>query len=134
MTYVDAYVYDKPSVLLPRKGSIEKRYYVDEPFWTVDTIYYTVIDVSVILPKYFYYVATTMNMSRYNKAGGVPSLTQGDWTQQKILLPPRPIQDEIVKMLDAFSAVVSALDEEIAARREQFAGWLEKLMAFKEAA
>ena len=36
--------YDKPSVLLPRKGSIDKIYYVDTPFWTVDTIFYTVIN------------------------------------------------------------------------------------------
>ena len=41
MTYVDTYVYDKPSVLIPRKGSLDKLYYVDVPFWNVDTIFYT---------------------------------------------------------------------------------------------
>ena len=39
-------------------------------------------------------------------------------------------QKKIAAQLDAFAAVVAALDEEIAARREQFAGWLEKLMKF----
>lgn len=130
MTYVDAYAYDKPSVLLPRKGSIEKRYYVEEPFWTVDTIYYTVIDDSLVLPKYLYYVATTLNMSRFNKAGGVPSLTQGDWTRQMIPLPPRPVQDEIVKALDAMDAVVKALEEERNARFEQFEAMRDKLLKF----
>ena len=32
MTYVDRFAYDKPSVLIPRKGSIDKLYYVDTPF------------------------------------------------------------------------------------------------------
>ena len=130
MTYVDAYAYDKPSVLLPRKGSIEKRYYVEEPFWTVDTIYYTVIDDSLVLPKYLYYVVTILNMSRFNKAGGVPSLTQGDWTRQMIPLPPRPVQDEIVKALDAMDAVVKALEEERKARFEQFEAMRDKLLKF----
>ena len=44
MTYVDRYAYDKPSVLIPRKGSIDKLYYVDTPFWNVDTVFYTEID------------------------------------------------------------------------------------------
>lgn len=39
IAYIDTFVYDKPSVLLPRKGSIDKIYYVDTPFWTVDTIF-----------------------------------------------------------------------------------------------
>ena len=47
MTYVDSFVYDKPSVLIPRKGSIDKLYYVTEPFWNVDTVFYTDIDVTV---------------------------------------------------------------------------------------
>ena len=51
-----------------------------------------------------------------------------------IFLPSLSEQKKIVAKLDAFMSVVSALDEEIAARREQFAGWLEKLMKFKEAA
>jgi type I restriction enzyme S subunit len=41
MTYVDEAAYCGPSVLLPRKGSISNVFYVDGPFWNVDTIYYT---------------------------------------------------------------------------------------------
>ena len=48
MTYIDTYAYNKPSVLIPRKGSIDKLYYVDIPFWTVDTIFYTEISMSII--------------------------------------------------------------------------------------
>ena len=129
MTHVDHYAYDKPSVLLPRKGSIDRIYYVEKPFWNVDTIYYTMINEGV-WPKYFYHYMTTVSMARYNKAGGVPSLTQGDWNRQFVPIPAFAVQKKIAAQLDAFAAVVAALDEEIAARREQFAGWLEKLMKF----
>ena len=52
----------------------------------------------------------------------------------ELLLPPLAEQKQISAKLDAFMSVVTALDEEIAARREQFAGWLEKLMEVREAA
>ena len=58
----------------------------------------------------------------------------GTSEKTSFVLPSLSEQKKIVAKLDAFSAVVTALDEEIAARREQFAGWLEKLMEFREAA
>ena len=39
MGYVDEYSYDKPTVLIPRKGSITNIFYVETPIWNVDTIY-----------------------------------------------------------------------------------------------
>ena len=37
MGYVDTYSYDKPTVLIPRKGTITNIFYLEEPFWNVDT-------------------------------------------------------------------------------------------------
>lgn len=48
----------------------------------------------------------------------------------QIPIPSVAVQKKIAAQLDAFAAVVAAQDEEVAARREQFAGWLEKLMKF----
>jgi len=56
MRYVNAYAYDKPSVLIPRKGSLGNLFYVDTPFWNVDTVFYTEIDESQIVPKFFYFM------------------------------------------------------------------------------
>ena len=52
MTTVSEFVYDKPSVLIPRKGSLGNLYYVEEPFWNVDTIFYTEVNEDMVLPKY----------------------------------------------------------------------------------
>ena len=55
ITHIDRYAYNKPSVLIPRKGSIDKLYYVDTPFWNVDTIFYTEINDTIIVPKFLFY-------------------------------------------------------------------------------
>ncbi|WP_137491548.1 restriction endonuclease subunit S, partial [Escherichia coli] len=39
--WANTFLYDKPSVLLGRKGTIDKPLYIDKAFWTVDTMYYT---------------------------------------------------------------------------------------------
>lgn len=41
MRYVNQYLYDKPGILLPRKGSLSGIQYYDKPFWTADTLFYT---------------------------------------------------------------------------------------------
>ena len=43
MRYVEKPLYDKVSVLIPRKGTLNNVIYVDEPFWSVDTMFYTEI-------------------------------------------------------------------------------------------
>ena len=48
MARIDTAAHQGPSVLIPRKGSLNKIYYVDEPFWTGDTIFYTEIQEDLI--------------------------------------------------------------------------------------
>ena len=48
MGYVDKFSYDQPTVLIPRKGSIENVFYLEEPFWNIDTVYYTEIDITCL--------------------------------------------------------------------------------------
>ena len=66
MTYIDTFAYDKPTVLIPRKGSIDKLYYVDTPFWNVDTIFYTDIDTTKAIPRYVYHCLLREHLEQYN--------------------------------------------------------------------
>lgn len=116
MRYVDNYAYDKPSVLIPRKGSLGNLFYVDVPFWNVDTIFYTEVDESRVLPKFLYYFLTTVGLGEMNQAGGVPSQTQSVLNELKIPVPPLEVQREIVKVLDIFTQ----LEAELEARRRQY--------------
>ena len=116
MTYVDRALYDKVSVLIPRKGSIDKLYYVDKPFWTVDTLFYTEIDLTVLVPKYLFYVLQKEHLEQYNTAGGVPSLTQGVLNKVLIPVPPLEVQSEIVQILDNFAELTAELEK----RKKQY--------------
>lgn len=51
----NAYLYDKPSVLIGRKGTIDKPQFMTTPFWTVDTLFYTQIQQNIACPKWLYY-------------------------------------------------------------------------------
>ena len=73
--YATKYLYNKPSVLIGRKGSINNPMYVDTPFWTVDTLFYTIIDTSKVIPRWFYYYISTLNLNKFNEGTTIPSLT-----------------------------------------------------------
>ena len=136
MTYIDTAVYDKPSVLIPRKGSLDKLYYVETPFWNVDTIFYTEIDESKAIPKYVYYCLQKQHLERLNTAGGVPSLTQSVLNKVVIPVPPIEVQNEIVRILDNFTELTAELKEklaaEIEARQKQYEYYRDKLLTFKD--
>ncbi len=120
MTYVDRFAYDKPSVLIPRKGSIDKLYYVDEPFWNVDTVFYTEINEEKVLPRYVYHYLLNEHLEKLNTAGGVPSLTQKVLNRVKIPVPPLEVQREIVRVLDSFTLLTAELTAELTARNKQY--------------
>ena len=134
MTYVNDYNYDKPSVLIPRKGSLNKVYYVDKPFWNVDTIFYTEINEELIVPKYLYYCLQDKHLEDLNTAGGVPSLTQTILNKVNIKVPSLEEQKKIVDILDRFDKLVNDISEglpaEIEARRKQYEYYRDKLLSF----
>ena len=136
MTYIDQYVYDKPSVLIPRKGSIDKLYYVDTPFWNVDTIFYTEINNKIVLPRYVYHCLLKEHLEQYNTAGGVPSLTQKVLNKVKVPVPPLEVQREIVRVLDSYTVfnneLKEQLEKELAARQKPYEFYRDMLLNFDD--
>ncbi|WP_296261996.1 restriction endonuclease subunit S [uncultured Phocaeicola sp.] len=134
MTYVDTYVYNKPTVLIPRKGSLGNLFYVDTPFWNVDTIFYTEVDTQQIDVKYLYYLLAKEHLENLNKAGGVPSLTQSILNKIILPIPPLEVQNEIVRILDHFTDLAAEmqaeLQAELQARKEQYEYYRNQLLTF----
>ncbi len=130
MTYVDASMYNKPSVLIPRKGSIDKIYYVDTPFWNVDTVFYTEINTLLVNEKYLFYALQKEHLEKLNTAGGVPSLTQTVLNDVQIPVPPLPVQEEIVRILDTFTELQAELQAELQKRKLQYNYYLDNLLNF----
>lgn len=99
-------LYEKPSVLIGRKGTIDRPMYIDNPFWTVDTLFYTEL-TSKAVPKFIYYVFLMIDWYSYNEASGVPSLNAATIENIEVQLPD-------VLEQNAIAAILSDMDAELA--------------------
>ena len=96
--YTNYFLYDQASVLIGRKGTINNPQYMETPFWTVDTLFYSHIKNNNV-PKWVYYVFQSINWNSYNEASGVPSLSTSNINKIEILRPPQKEQEKIAKIL-----------------------------------
>jgi type I restriction enzyme S subunit len=92
-------LYSKPSVLIGRKGTIDRPQYQATPFWTVDTLFYTEITAQAD-PRYLYYMFLTIDWRSMNEASGVPSLNSRSIEGVKVQLPAVDEQRAIRLVLD----------------------------------
>ncbi len=106
MRYVNQSIHTQESVLIPRKGTLSNLFYIKEPFWTVDTLFWTDINVNIINPAFLYYSLKCKNLLSLNVGTAVPSLTTEVLNNIIISLPPLAEQERIAKIL-------SSLDDKI---------------------
>ncbi|WP_225763177.1 restriction endonuclease subunit S [Stenotrophomonas sp. Marseille-Q4652] len=102
------YIYDGESVLLGRKGTIDKPLYVTGRFWTVDTMYWSRIR-STACGRYCYYAATTIPFGLYSTNTALPSMTKGALDAHPMACPPLGEQHAISRFLDRETAKIDAL-------------------------
>lgn len=107
MGYTNTYLYNKPSVLIGRKGTIDKVKYIDKPFWTIDTLYYTEINEKIVIPQYLYYKLSTIDFNYYNEGTTIPSLRTGTLYEINIDIDNIEIQKKILKILNTIDNKIS---------------------------
>ena len=107
MRYVDKFLYDKPSVLLPRKGTLDNIQYCDMPFWTVDTLYYTEVNTNLANPYYLYRYLSLLDLSNLDSGTGVPSMTFDNYYGLKIFLPNIEKQTKIAQILQTLDKKIT---------------------------
>lgn len=108
MRHVDTALWNKPSVLIPRKGTLGNLFFVDTPFWTVDTLFYTDINASMVVPRFLFYQLKTKNLAELNVGTAVPSLTTEVLNDVEIGLPSLEKQKQIVEVLSHIDAKIEA--------------------------
>ena len=106
--YASEYLYDGESVLLGRKGTIDKPLYVIGKFWTVDTMYWTRIKPDAC-GKFCYYAATSFPFAYYSTNTALPSMTQSALGAHLIAYPAKAEQHAIAAFLDRETAKIDAL-------------------------
>ena len=108
MRYVNDYLYDRPSVLIPRKGTLGNLFFAEGPFWTVDTLFWTEIDTGKVLPKFLFYQLKTKDLASLNVGTAVPSLTVDVLNGVQIDLLPLEEQKQVVEALSTLDGKIAA--------------------------
>ncbi|MGD7070509.1 restriction endonuclease subunit S [Acetobacter sp. AAB5] len=106
ISYSDEYLFEGPSIIIGRKGTIDTPRYVNTPFWCIDTTFYckSIHDNDV---KFLYYSTCFVKLRRYVEASGVPSLSRDTIYSIPLMLPPSLSEQK------AIAAVLTTADEEI---------------------
>ena len=112
MRYADRYLFDKESILIPRKGSLNNIFYQEGPFWTVDTMFWTEIDKAKVEPKFLFYQLTLVDLENLNVGSAVPSLTVPVINDIDITLPPLDEQKWIAGVLSSLDDKIDLLNRE----------------------
>ena len=116
----NSFLYDKPSVLIGRKGTINKPQYMKSPFWTVDTLFYSHI-YEPNIPKYLFYSFQNVNWKKYDESTGVPSLSSSTIENVECNIPSPNEQIKVANFL-------SLLDKKIELQTKK----IEDLKLFKK--
>ena len=124
-TYASDFLYDGESVLLGRKGTIDKPLHITGRFWTVDTMYWTKISPAAS-GRFTYYSALTIPFDYYSTNTALPSMTKGALSSHSVARPPLPEQTQIAAFLDRETAKIDAL---VAEQRQLMALLKEKRQA-----
>lgn len=83
------------AVLIPRKGSLNNIMYVDETFWTVDTMFYATMK-QPHTAIFVYFLVKSFDMYSMNIGAAVPSMTTKILDAMNVLIP----KDEILGKFD----------------------------------
>jgi len=127
MRYVNSYLYDKPSILIGRKGTIDKPQFVAYPFWTVDTLFYSEINPNVI-PFFLFLVVQFINWQKYNEATGVPSLNITSINSVKVCISSnKKEQEKIANFITSIDKKIEAVALQIETMEEFKKGLLQKM-------
>ena len=106
--------------------------YWNEPIFVCDA--FSIKGVGDVSTKYLYYCLVNMQEKIYatKKGGGVPHVHISSIDKFLIPIPPPPVQEEIVKILDRFAEYAAELQAELQARQEQYEYYRNKLLTFNE--
>lgn len=98
------------STIVGRKGTINRPFFVKEPFWNVDTAF-GISAKDGLNRKFLHFFCLSFNFETLNKSTTLPSLTKKDLYKIQIPVPPLEEQKRIVAQLDA---LFSRIDQSIA--------------------
>ena len=125
-----------PSILIPRKGSLNNIIFVNKAFWTVDTMFWSIINDIIVNPQYLYYYLKQIDFPSLNVGSAVPSLTVSVIENIDVTLPNLQTQNKIAEILLSLESKIE-LNRRLNDNLEQqaqalFKSWFVDFGPFKE--
>lgn len=120
MGFATDYLHPGPTVMIGRKGTIDKPRFSEGPVWTVDTLFYCDCKKQLI-PRFAFELFQTIDWRSYNEASGVPSLSSKTILSIEVAIPPVDEQQAIAEVLsnvDAEIQAVAKLKAKVQAKKE----------------
>ena len=138
MGYYDKYNREGNTVTISRVGAnagfvlfLEEKFYLnDKCFSVIPFEEYK----NIIIPKYLYYFFKNIEnqIVALQSEGGVPTINTQKVGNLEIPVPPLPVQEEIVRILDTFISLTAELTAELTARRKQYEYYRDSLLTFDD--
>lgn len=107
MRYADTFLCNKESVLIPRKGSLNNVMYLDEPFWTVDTMFFTEMKKENSA-KFIYFFIKEVDLASMNVGSAVPSMTTDLLNNMPLTIPPDALLEQFEDLIQPLFLKIKA--------------------------
>lgn len=120
MCFVNQAVSNKPSILLPRKGTLNNIMFIDKPFWTVDTMYWSEIKEDIVEPYYLYNYLKVLKFDGIRTGSTLPSMTSSAYYDIPVILPDYNKQTRVANILKLLNNKIE-LNNKINQELEQMA-------------
>lgn len=138
--YVSGYIFDGVFILVGEDGSVITSSGTPIVTWAEGKIWvnnhaHIISQIDGVNLRYLFHYLQTVNVTPLIH-GNIPKLTGKDFRAIPVPLPPLPIQQEIVRILDTFTNLTAELTDklnaELTARRKQYEYYRDELLTFGE--
>lgn len=129
MSYGNDYICNENTVIIGRKGNINKPILMREKFWNVDTAFGLEPNKKYINADYLYMFCEMYNFEKHNKAVTIPSLTKSDLLKIEMALPPIELQNQFADFVKQVDKLKSQMEISLKELEDNFNCLMQK--AFK---
>ena len=132
--YTEVFNEDENTITISQGGaSAGYVNFLKSKFW-LGAHCYAVIPYDIVLNKYLYHFIkmNEITLQQCQYGAGIPALAKSTISSLEIPVPPIPVQEEIVRILDTFTELQAELQAELLARQEQYEYYRNKLLSFNE--
>ncbi len=121
------FLYDGDSIILGRKGTIDRVYFTTGKFWVIDTAYY-LSEFIEAYPRWLFYFLQAIDLRQMNEATGVPSLSRDALYKIKVQTPSLKEQEQIAAVLSTIDLAIAQTEAIITKQQRIKTGLMQDLL------